>query len=446
MKRFNNIRDIKWGIMFWLTMNLCYFWALKVHWAESFPGTFDPLRFFMVSAVILLILALLPRDRGIIILYLTAILFLVIIPLGVIYVAGEISGLYVFSILFVFIGVEIIACNVKIKGIQAGSGNGSGISHLMVACAILFIVLTLALLFLQLGIPRFTALNLMNVYDIRENLTISGKLYNMFQTTATAILPFLLAIALYKKSRKETVLLLFVQFLLFLWLANKTTLISLAVFLFGYYFSKKENSALLFSKAMTIGVLILTILEGLNTGVQSGIMRIISQIFSLFIRRSLFVPAVLKGHFYEFFVGQNNQLAGLFGTIVAPILTRMNINEPYADVTYTQVIGNLYADGANANTGIFGKELAHFGYLGILVAGLCLVFFLLAVKVCESRNGKQFACGISIYIIVSLQDGGAMELITLSPMLLVFFILLTFNLKEYTDRKPVVILETNRTG
>ena len=435
MIRFNSIKGIRWGILYWLAINLAYFWALQVHWAEDFPATFDILRFFAATAGILLLLILLPKENEITILYLYIILFLVIIPLTVTYVGGQSSGFYVFSVIGVYAGAEIIACHVKLKEVQIDNGRGKGLSYLLVAGAIIYVAVTVVLLFMKLGVPKTTALNLTKIYEIRETLPVSARLYNMFQMTAKAILPFLLAIALFKKNRREVILLLGVQFLLFLWLANKTTLVSLGVFLFGYYFSKKENTTALFCKAMTIGVLALTILEGLNTGEQTGLAKTIASVFSIFIRRTVFVPAVLKGHFFEFFVSMNNELVGLFGTMVAPLLTRMGVYEPYADLTYTKVIGNLYAGGANANTGMFGKELAHFGYLGILVAGVCLILFLLAVKVCESRNGKQFACGISIYIIVSLQDAGSMEIITFSPMLMVFIMLLIFNMKDYMEKR-----------
>ena len=182
---------------------------------------------------------------------------------------------------------------------------------------------------------------------------------------------------------------------------------------------------------------------------ETGFSRIIDLAYSLIIRRAIILPAYLKYSYYVFFVNLDNSHVWLFGTFIAPILTRLGIHYPYETMAYTRVIGdNYYLVGSSANTGLFGEELAHFGFLGIVIAGLLLIIFLICVKRCELSNGKAFTCCLTIYTVISLTDAGVIRLIDFSPMFLIALIAYFFEISEYampSERKKGISVSYNKT-
>ena len=100
------------------------------------------------------------------------------------------------------------------------------------------------------------------------------------------------------------------------------------------------------------------------------------------------------------------------------------------------VIGKQYLDGSSANTGIFGDEIAHFGYFGIIIAGIILLVFLICVKRSEHVNGKVFTCCLTLYLVFGLTDSGVIQIINFSPLLLVVLILWLFELRASEVEEP----------
>ena len=108
-----------------------------------------------------------------------------------------------------------------------------------------------------------------------------------------------------------------------------------------------------------------------------------------------------------------------------------NTNDISEAIEYLLNNRAIYENGSNANTGIFGKELAHFGYAGIVVAALCLLLFLLCVKSSEEKNGREFTCGLSLYLVIGFADAGSIAIISFSPLFWVALLLVFFDFKEY---------------
>ena len=100
-------------------------------------------------------------------------------------------------------------------------------------------------------------------------------------------------------------------------------------------------------------MIFISVLEGIRTQLNSGFGSVIANTYSLLVRRTMLVPAYLKFCYYDYFVIKENPLSGMFGTFAAPVLTRIGWYNPYKTITYTKTIGNYYASGSNANTGIF---------------------------------------------------------------------------------------------
>ncbi|HMS56073.1 MAG TPA: oligosaccharide repeat unit polymerase [Fimbriimonadaceae bacterium] len=85
-----------------------------------------------------------------------------------------------------------------------------------------------------------------------------------------------------------------------------------------------------------------------------------------FVHRLVFTPGILTGQFWDFF--SNHPHIYLSDSILGFLL-----HSPY-DQSAGLIIGELYArdPGRNATTNVFAQGYAHFGYLGMVLAGLAL--------------------------------------------------------------------------
>ena len=175
----------------------------------------------------------------------------------------------------------------------------------------------------------------------------------------------------------QIIILLCIQLLFFLWLGHKTTLFSVLLLMGSYHIATVDKKELFISKVTVSLVALVSLLEANSVYFPQNISNIIHWTYSLLIRRSLFTPAFLKFSYYDFFVIQDNPKVGLFGTFIAPILTRLGITQPYGSTPYTAIIGARYTNAGFANTGVWGMELAHFGIFGILFATVFLILMLL---------------------------------------------------------------------
>lgn len=434
-----NKKTVAWGLIYWIVLNISYMWALQNHFANSFPRDFDLLRFCIITPVLFTLLNAIPKekDAGIVSFYLIVLIYMVYIPLAVVFVQQSSNYLYIIAVSIVFYFVEKLSGRIKIYHVSVSLHYSMSVSKLILCFLILLTAAALVQTFGKRGLPDLSALNFSLIYEIRSSNDISETENSLFHLSTKVIIPILIAVAYYKKRRVSILLLLTAQFLFFLWYAHKTTLFSILVIIAAIILSKRENISLLFSRAFTVGIVIITLLEGFNRGISNRFSKIIYTAYSLLIRRALFVPAYLKNCYYDYFVVQDSPHAGLFGTVAAPILTRLKIPYYYQEVSYAKTIGSVYGYGSHANTGVFGRELAHFGFFGIAVAGTCLLLFLLCVRAGEKTNGRGFILCASFYMILMMQDNGAMAIICFSPLLYLSLLCISFDYKELDNAEVI---------
>ena len=215
-------------------------------------------------------------------------------------------------------------------------------------------------------------------------------------------------------------------------MGNKLTLFGVIVVPGVYFLTKhKELITPVLIKILVASVAVTSLLLGIVRFASPDISRAIVYSFGLLVRRNIFVPAYLKTCYYDFFVVQGKPIIGLFSTIFAPILFWIGVEYPYStEGSFTQAVGMIYANDSNANTGIFGREVAHFGYFGIIVAAICFIIILSAIKSSEKRNGRSFVLCFTIYNMLLLNNSGSIEIISFSPLLIMVLILWTYDLNK----------------
>lgn len=433
----DRIKTIIIGLLYWCVLIISNTWALQRHFSWAYPLNFNVVKLFVASITVVVLFLFLPQNDTIYSLYLLIALYVIILPMGSVYCCANKSTVYYLSVFVLYLLIEIFVGKIKIRRINIRlNRDRSGVSKIIIVGSILFVAASIVVLFIERGLPGFKALNFRDVYSIREAYVADSIPVTLAKISSQAFIPFLVTISLYRRKYVYTLLLFFAQFLFFLWLAHKAILFSILIMGVGFFLSKAKRRALCFSCIFTGIFALITVLEGVSGDLSNRINFEIYNMYGLIARRGIFVPAYLKQHYYSYFVVEGHSLAGLFGTIISPFLTRLQVPNPYANMSYTKVIGNLYFDGSNANTGMFGGEMAHFGYFGLLIAAICFLVILLCVKESEKICGKTFTCCISIYSIMSLSNGKAMDIICFSPLLLICIILLTFEINSIKINTP----------
>lgn len=144
---------------------------------------------------------------------------------------------------------------------------------------------------------------------------------------------------------------------------------------------------------------------------------------SLFIRRLLFVPARIKFNYYDFF-SKNKMLyfsEGLIGKI-------LGISSPY-EINAANLIGYLYDGniGTWANTGYLADAYANMGVFGMLIISLLLVVIFLIINSFSTKINKEVVVGLSVFSILSLNDGALLTTIFTGGLLLLLVILFIYS-------------------
>lgn len=426
-----NNKRIIWGFLYWISLVISMLWVFPIYFSGLIMPQFDLVRFLLAAVSVLLFLIFAPPKNSIITFFIYIILYVSILPMAMIFACTDANYIYFISVTVAFIFVEQAVQHVRINSAII-TLNSLQLNRIIIAFAYAFQLLTTFALFRQFGIPSLSALDFNTIYEIRETYSTSSLGYRLFPICVRVVNPFLFTLALRRRDKIASVWVLVDQFIIYLWLAHKTILFSIMILPAGFYLAQRENRILLFSRLMTVGVTIVSALHFFKVKLYGGF---IYTLYSLIVRRAIIVPALIKQYYYDYFVVQNKPLAGFYGTILAPFLNRLGVQNPYSDVAYTKVIGELYVGGANANTGIFGRELAHFGYLGIPAAALLLVIFLACIEAGESRNGREITCGLAIYVVLGLADSGSFSMLSITPMLLIALLLFFFDFGDYRTER-----------
>lgn len=73
---------IFWGLAYWVLLTLSYSWTLQNHWSDSWPLEWNLLKFIIASITIFMMLKLIPNDDSILSLFITIVLYIVVIQIG----------------------------------------------------------------------------------------------------------------------------------------------------------------------------------------------------------------------------------------------------------------------------------------------------------------------------------------------------------------------------
>ena len=318
-------------------------------------------------------------------LFLWLVFLLMIVPRVVVFACRNDGLLYLGFTVSAFMTVLFVSLFMRASSLPrfvASKRNQVTIQKFALLVAILLVVCTVGGLAVTQGIPTLRAFNFAETYEMRASVQLSSVLDFLSNALGTYVLPLIIAFFLASKRVKAALVLSMAELSLFMWTSNKGWLFCIFL-LWGFYLltvRKCVSSAFItwmYGGILASLAIVLCLLEIDSEWAFS--------FFSLFVRRTIFIPSILGSYYFDFFQGHDWIL--LQNTVLS-FLTPMS--NQYSIMSFQNQIG-LEAFGTNsnwANTGLFGGEYAQFGPLSWFV----IVFnLLLLIKVLDRETINEGA-------------------------------------------------------
>lgn len=274
------------------------------------------------------------------------------------------------------------------------------VSKLIVPFSIPLILAVLFEIYRKNGAPTLMALNVYNVYKLRSSgLFQIGKYFGyLVRIAATAVIPILLSLSILEKKWNRLLFCIGSQLLIYLYTGHKTYLFAILLTSVVSFWVKREK---FFWEFHCMACLSFSFLTGLMLlkKIPEGL---IWDFYSLFIRRTLIVPAGLKFIHYDYFL--NHPFLGMYGAL--PRILVFIKPQYYLNLSYAHDIGALYFQDPNmsADTGVFAEGFSRFGYGGIFILFVLLAVMIRQIENLQNRTNYCVAVGFFIYPIYALSE------------------------------------------
>lgn len=421
-----------------------YLVPLQMYFANDPSFSLDPSWAFFACGVlcVAIIAVFLPTSFEVHHLFLWLIFAIVVIPRMVTSSLGGESPSYALLCLAVF-SVTAVASN-RMRYDTPSKMLGSLRSSRLLVVVLSFVALLTIGLFVwcatSLGVPSLDALNYENVYEIRGSNSFDFVESGLLTLVCTRIIPAVLCYLVVFGCWWAAALFTVVQFVFFLWTANKAwLLIPVLVWVVGILL----RYGFVTVKRLLVGLLVMVIVLSAVACFSRAAPMVV---FSICVRRLLILPAVLGQCYFNFF-SAGNPTVMLQNTILSP-LTPMP--EQYSAVSYAVQIGQfLYGNESTsyANTGLFGGEIANFGpVFGLVIAGVNLFIICCAFRIVQINGNKELVCAFVILFAFLLLNASTIRLMY-SPTGLVgtlFMLYLAVAPPPKSRRSKVVLGEGRR--
>lgn len=252
-------------------------------------------------------------------------------------------------------------------------------------------LLAFLLTMIRYGIPSLSALNLYDVYEIREEHSFTGILGYIMPWFFTVVLPLAASEAWVTNHKKAFACLAIFAFYFYLTYAHKTWLFSV-FYIFAIFLALRKNK---FRQYICWGLPILVAVTTLMWVLDHRL----SLPVSLFVRRTLILPANIEYTHFDY-VSENQFLflsEGLFGRI-------LGMQSPYGKELKYIIGDQLGLSGMAANTGYLADAYSNFGVIGMFVYSFLLLRILQFVDSFTDRHDLLIHFTALSYCLLGLND------------------------------------------
>lgn len=338
------------------------------------PNEFKIALGLFISLIVALVLP--TEKQSPIAVFLWLLFLLMILPRIVLTGCRNLPIMYILCTLFAFLLVVGIAKIMKPRPVpRLFKLDTTAVKARNVAIGIfgiLAVVLTCYLVLFE-GFPGFGAFSSDLVYEIRAEASNSTLVSVSLSLFSSFIGPLVLIYCFVYRRVALAILVTLWLIFLFLYVAMKTWLLVLALLWFLFLLNNFKKLHL--GSMLLLFTLFFVVLAVSYCFVPED-SELQLEVFSLFFRRLIMVPAVLGYEYFDFFL--NHETILLQNTIFSFVTPMPN---EYQVFDYQNLIA-LSAFGTSemwANTGLFGSEYAQFGLpsVFIIIANLALLIYLL---------------------------------------------------------------------
>ncbi|MDX8344151.1 hypothetical protein [Rossellomorea sp. YZS02] len=262
-------------------------------------------------------------------------------------------------------------------------------------------------------------ISLVNVYDVRELISYNWGMNYLFSWQTKVINPYMIALSHINNKRGMMWFYIGFQLWLFILTGNKMVLFTLIVVLIIFKFSSKlRNLHLFFTQGLTF-TFIISFLE--------ATLLYNSYIIDIFIRRVIYLPALLSYYYYEYFSVEGFQYWSytMFGRILG-VSTDFNVVPSF-------IIGREYFNDVNTNavTGYLGSEYMNGGFIGILLATFIIILLFKSFDRFSGRLGNEIVLITLLTPIYALWNTAILTALLTGGILIAFIILSQTKRIEY---------------
>src|SRR5699024_7580717 len=262
----------------------------------------------------------------------------------------------------------------------------------LTAVLICISLVTYLIIFATLGF-QFRFVDLLSVYDVRDEWNAStqgsGIIHYLRSWQASAVNPLIFALGVYQRRYWLSAIAIFGQYLLYTSTGFKGTLFLILAWLLIALLlrvRKLKVDGLILVWGMMGLILITNFLDATSNSLFWS---------SLFTRRFLVTPTMLTNAYVDYF--DENPKAYLGHSIFSNF-----VDYPYEQSIPRVIGGYLGFPEMAANTNLFADGFANFGWLGIFIVGVLLLFIL--------RLADRASVGLPILVSGIVLTGPAMNL------------------------------------
>lgn len=341
---------------------------------------------------------------------------LVYVPSATIsYVSLERSGGHwvLFITFSVCMGLMLLISRIHVRSIKTPQLKMKSFQRIFILCAGLSCIFVFSFYRPDFG-QIFSLEDISALYDIRSeyrasNITVPGIVQYMFSWLAKFFLPALLVFGLMQRRKKIVVLSFALTFCLFVTSGHKSIFLG-SFAICGLWWVMGKKGYITFRSFSGVALSLAVI--GLLLSVAG-----IGFVNEVIIRRTMIIPGVLSGFYFDFF--SRNEFAKLGYSVFSSLF-----NYPY-DSSPPFVIGDYYFNRPemSANVNFIAAGFAEFGVWGAIVFTAIAAYIYKLIDGFSSRTGLQSAALLACLIPTwALVDSALLTtLVTHGLVLLVVF-------------------------
>ena len=261
---------------------------------------------------------------------------------------------------------------------------------------ILFNILIIAIpLFLVYISYKYTGFRLFVSFSDIYKIRLESKFYSMpvifnyFLNQLGIIIPAMIVYCLIKKKYFRLILMILSQYLLFVFGAEKSVVISLVIIIATYFLYKKNYSYLIIP-LLIVGMIFIPFESRFFNS---------SIILSYLYRRNLFLPPFISYQYFSFFSQHS------FSFFTNGIMRWIGFSQVYPD-SIANVLGNYYAYAAtNLNNGLFADAFANFGFVGVIIMPIVLVISFRLMDAFSHKIPRNIMFGFAVFYMMKFVNG-----------------------------------------